>query len=110
MKEKQQELRDLLAKERLHSSPSTTPLPSPQHIILAQDLPSWSEITPTTEPGPRPFPYNRHLNQVVSLHGGSITALECDALIMPLSSCFKSESEIENGTENYLSRFFFLIL
>ena len=106
MKEKQQELRDLLAKERLHSSPPTTPLPSPQHIILAQDLPSWSETTPTTEPGPRPFPYNGHLNQVVSLHGGSITALECDALIMPLSSCFKSESEIENGTENYLSRFF----
>ena len=97
MKERQQELRDLLAKERLHSSPPTTPLPSPQHIILAQDLPSWSEATPTTEPGPHPFQYDRHLNQVVSLYGGSITSLACDALVMPLSSCFRPESETENG-------------
>ena len=100
MKEKQQKLRELLATERLHSTPPTTPLPSPQHITLVEDLPSWSETTPINEPGRRPFPYDRHLNQVVSLHGGSITSLACDksTLVMPLSSCFRQESETENGT------------
>ena len=99
MKEKQQKLRELLATERLHSTPPTTPLPSPQHITLVEDLPSWSETTPINEPGRRPFPYDRHLNQVVSLHGGSITSLACDksTLVMPLSSCFRQESETENG-------------
>lgn len=97
MKEKQQRLRELLATERLHSTPPTTPIPSPQHIVLAQDLPSWSETTPQTKPGPRPFPYDRHLNQVVSLHGGSITSLACDVLVMPLSSCFRPQLESENG-------------
>ena len=100
MREKQKELCDLLAKERHHSSPPTTPLPSPQHIITArtQDLPSWNEATPTIEPGPHLFPYNRHLNQVVSLHRESITSLACDALVMPLSSCFRPESGAKNGT------------
>lgn len=101
MKEKQQKLRQLLATERLHSSPPTSPLQSPHHIILTRDLPPWSQTTPTTKPGPRSFPYDRHLNQIVSLHKGSITSLECDAMVMPLSSCYRPELESENGEVMY---------
>ena len=92
IKSLQGRLKKLLASETNHPLTSTS-LTSPQHILLAKDLPVWAETTPTFEPEQNTFPFNRHLNEIVAVHRGDITALECDVLIMPISSCHKEKNK-----------------
>lgn len=63
--------------------------PSPQHITLANELPAWADVVPTFEVIEHQFPYNHYLNEMVAVHSGPINTLDCDVLVMPISSCYK---------------------
>ena len=98
MKTKQARLIEILDnKQETTPSPPVSPHTSPQHIIRSHDLSVWADTTTTLDTGLRPYRYNRHLNQVVGVHSEAIKALECDVLVLPITSCHKPESGKENG-------------
>ncbi len=101
MKAKQQRLRELMKEEAVCCSPSSSLTPSSPSTIPAQSLIAWGNATPLTPPVNPSFPYSRHLNGLVSLHDGPVAHLSCDALVMPLSSCFREEGR-DNGNSCWL--------
>ncbi len=75
-----------------------TALTSPVHVTMASDLSVWADFPPTFEPVEHKFPHNHHLNTMIATHSGTINALTCDVLVMPISSCHKGvEDKDKNG-------------
>jgi hypothetical protein len=72
---------------------------SPHHLIPASELPVWSSTLPSFESVQHKFPYNRQLNEIVSVHSGGINSLSCDMLVMPISSCHKPKDVTDKNSE-----------
>lgn len=110
IKDKQLQLKRLIDQSSTGSTP-TTPLHSPHTITHVTSLTPWSETTPTIlEPKQPTFSYDRFLNNIVSLHKESVIGLQCDVLVMPLSSCHQPSSGTENGVFARLTATCMLIL
>ena len=100
----------------LRQSEESLPLPlldqpQPQLLSLARELPVWATGIPDCEATKHKFPYNRRLNEMVAVHMGAINALDCDVLVMPISSCYKNKTSDNNDKNSELVGFLaFLIL
>lgn len=104
IKARQNRLRELLESET-KTPLSLEDLPSPNHVILASDLPPWGNTKPNFEARKHTFPYSRYFNEMVAVHSGSITALQCDVLVMPISSCHKAK-DISEKNSKFNGKFF----
>ncbi len=96
--EKQKNLDGLMAAQQSHKGKTPSPSPIPPNILThVRDLGSWREDTPPEENSLHIYNYNRHINDILSLHHGDVTLLSCDMLVMPLQKVVTNTIEGELG-------------